>query len=445
MHRASYLISVSEWAVEGRALLGQGLPQENARYQPIPPGEASFGERASAALSEFLTQAAWQPAPLVMVLPSAEITCRRLNFPFKNAKQIQKALLFELEEELLDPVETFIETIEVFPPNEALTPVQVYLARKDMMETLLAVCQQHGLPVIKATFSASALLTLNPAVEGLHYQIYLGPEEGYVAQVVGGRLNEVEILDDYIPVKLLLEMGAGSARSPEAFLGALRKGAGSANGEEFGEQNPPPATLPIALQPVVNEINRYLRIHSAGNVFTLSLHGLMSRLVDWDEAQGELTLQKTTAALPLPGERDLPGILGELANPSRALLSSRGLNFSSTQGALLAQIKELRWPLMVAGILSFICLTLVGVNTLVKTNRLQKHLNELNAQVKTVLNVPLPENTPMVNAALAKLTDESNKLQKDLLVNERFAAYDFEVLRLFQDISGISTNHPQVT
>ncbi|MDH5753275.1 MAG: hypothetical protein OEZ59_12765, partial [Deltaproteobacteria bacterium] len=263
----------------------------------------------------------------------------------------------------------------------------------------------------------------------------------YISQFVQGNLAMVENIPLATP-DMLSGWGALKTGTPEAFLGALHKV--EMEGQEQGSENGTLGPLATRLSGLVDGINRFIRIYSTGEQFTISLHGLFAGLVHWDEEAAQLALNTQGRKLPLPGSRPLPGLLGDLESPSRELLGSGGLNFTSSAGALLAQLKELRWPLVVSGVLLGLWLVLLGTSTIINRSSLDERLNLLNNQVKKLLSVPLPESTATVKSAMSKISDEVEKLSKTRQTSEKFSTYSYDMSRLFNDISNIVSQHKQV-
>jgi type II secretory pathway component PulL len=451
MQRGIYAIALSDLAVEGglvvrgevqpafsQTLLASGAPHPGEQRPAEPrPGEPRAAEqRASepaaqppvALLEAFLKQAQWETGLAVLVLPTEEVSFRRLHFEFSDPKKIRQVLPFELQHELLDSVEAHAYDTEVLRQGDGTAEVDVYLMDKARLQAIVATLERHQLSLQRVTFSAQALVQALPPTSPGHFHVYVGSEECFVTFSPAGRPGAAHSLAPH-PGQLLAELRALGAGSPHDQLQALFR----ADAED-AERTALRERLRERLESVLEEINRLLRIHSGGEAFTVSLHGLFGELFQWQPGATSLTLRYPQGAWP-GARRGHLGVLDELLGQPRNFPSSRGVNFHRRVGTWLAILRELRWPVTAAAALLLVLAGLLGSSYFLRAASLQARLDAVGQQLQRTLSVAPPITTITVNAALGRVQERLDKLRREREAVAYVDRYHYDTLRLLTDLS----------
>ncbi|MCH6554314.1 MAG: hypothetical protein IH793_09190, partial [Acidobacteria bacterium] len=110
---------------------------------------------------------------------------RRINDPFADPKKIEQALEFELENELLEAVDSYVYDFTLIPQSDGSAEALIYLVPKTYLNALIAACYAQRTTPVKATFSAQALFASHPPTSRRHVQVYLEiPDAGFPRSLV---------------------------------------------------------------------------------------------------------------------------------------------------------------------------------------------------------------------------------------------------------------------
>lgn len=231
MERLSYLIALSDHAVEGTRL-GEGQAM-SVYTHGLPAGaeDRSGQEVLRERLDTFLSHSEWKSGPVVLVLPTEAVSFRRLSFSFRDPRKIRQALPFELETELLGEVEAWAFDFEVVPKGDGEADVLVYLVEKATLQALLDACEAKNLDVRRITFSAQALASAVGPYAGRGFHLYAGSDEIFMVYIEEGRLQAITGLNG-APHQVLEHFSAPAGATPSQKL-ALLLGTGE-NGHPGG-------------------------------------------------------------------------------------------------------------------------------------------------------------------------------------------------------------------
>lgn len=400
--------------------------------QLIPPEAKPDGQ----AMEAFLESAAWSPGVVLLVFPTEEVIFRVLEFPFQEVRKIRQALPFELEDELLDPLEEFTTDFEAIPLEDGGCRVPVYLIKRNILKELVDVLEQRGFSVLRTTFSAQVLIGGEPEPAGRQFLVYLGTEEGFVALQDTSRLEMVESLATW-PGEMTELVREGQYKTPRELRDYFGE---NDNGESENGKN----ALKPRLEAAVYEINRFISLYQMGEPYTIAIQGFFAPYIEQLDTNGETRL-KVAENMSLASSPPFFGVLGNLAGDSRDWVSTKGISFYHTLHAWMGQLRDFRAPLFVGGALLLVLILIGGGRLIAYSSSLSSRMEVLNQQVKTTLKVPLPENSKSVKSALDKLSQEVSGLRKEKEAAARFSEYHYDVLRLVQGLSKVMKDAPQMT
>jgi type II secretory pathway component PulL len=442
MQRGIYAIAPSERAVEG-GLVARGETQpafsRTLLAAALPPPVA--GEPASppqALLRAFLQQAAYERGLCVVVLPSDRVSLRHLHFAFADPRKIRQVLPLELASELLDGVENYAYDAEIQAAEDGGADVQVYLTEQAPLREAVATLEAAGLTPQRVLCSGQALVEAFAPATGSHFCLYVGAEESVVVHAVDGRLRALQALVPH-PGQVLAEAAAGGTTAPQDWLVA-RFRADAEDGPAQAERE----RLRERLASVLEEANRFIRIHAAGQPRTVSLHGLFGGLFAWPGGTASLTLAWPQGAWPGPRRTQL-GVLEDLLAEPRAFPSTRGVNFHRRVGTWIAFAHELRAPLIAAGVLLAVLAGMLGSAYYLRAEALQNRLEAVQESLQRTLGMRPPVTTVTVNAAMARVQEQLNRLRKERAAVDSLEQYHYDTLRMFTELSGLVKEQPGIT
>ena len=440
MQRGIYAIAVSDRSVEGGLVVrGETQPALSLSVLAQPPagGAPAEAQPPVALLERFLQQARWELGLAVLVLPTEQVSFRRLHFQFSDLKKIRLVLPLELESELLDSVAAHAYDFEVLPQPDGSADVLVYLVPQDSVRALADTLERHQLSLQRITFAGRALVEADPPPEGCHFTVYVGSEEAFVVHTQDRRIQTLQSLQ-VSPGSLLPGLQARGPGSPADHLQALFRAApDDADSQALRD------SLRDRLEATREAVNRCLRVLSAGQPFTLSLHGLFGELYGWQPGEASLTLRFPEGAWP-GARRTHMGVLEELLARPRTFPSTRGPNFHRRVGTWIARMRELRWPLTAAAVLLLVLLGLLGTGFFLRTATLQARLDSAGRELQRTLKIGPPITSITVNAALGRIQERLDKLRRERDAVAYIDRYHYGSLRLFNEVSAAVRKQPGV-
>lgn len=441
MQRGIYAIALSDQAVEGGLIVRGEAQSAYSRSMPFTAAEPVSENRTQALLETFLTQVRWEQGWAVLVLPTEFVSLRRLRFQFNDARKIRQVLPLELEEELLDAVEYHAWDADILPSSNGTTEVMVYLVQKAVLDAAVATLEQHRLSLQRATFSAQGLLQSKPPPSGHHMSIYVGSEECYAVHTLDGRLHALHSVTPH-PGQLLAQINELAPGDPPDQLRRLFRP--DAHGDRDGPRRELQEALRGRLERTVEELNRFIRVQSAGEPRTVSLHGLFGALLEHQEGGGLLSLQFPVDAWPGPPRTHI-GVMHELLGAPRGLAAGRGFNFYRRVGTWLASLREMRGALLTATVLLVVLAGFLGAGFVMRMSALQARLDSVDQQIVRVLRVPRPLTSITINAAIARVQEQVDKLRKERAAAAQLENYHYDALRLLRDVSELIRNQKGVS
>ncbi len=441
MQRGIYAIAVSDRSVEGGLVVrGETQPALSLSVLAQPPAEGAPAEPPppQALLERFLQQAQWELGLAALVLPTEQVSFRRLHFQFSDLKKIRQVLPLELESELLDSVAAHAYDFEVLPRGDGSADVLVYLVPQDSVQAMAETLERHQLTLQRVTFAGRALVEAEPPPEGCHFTVYVGSEEAFVVHTVDRRIQTLQSLQPH-PGDLLPALLARGPGSPSDHLQALfRADPDDAQSQALRD------SLRDRLEATREAVSRCLRIQSSGQPFTVSLHGLFGELYGWQPGASSLSLRFPQGAWP-GARRTHVGVLEELLAQPRNFPGTRGPNFHRRVGTWIALLRELRWPVTAAATLLLVLLGLLGSGYYLRTATLQAHLDTAGRELQRTLKIGSPITSITVNAALGRIQERLDRLRKDRDAVAYVDRYHYDTLRLFSEISDAVRKQPGVT
>lgn len=440
--RTFKILSIAPHITEGAGFQRDESKMLSSISRLLPPPESDSLVHQLQNFDEQLEDSGWRDSAAMLVFPTHQISIRRLEFPFREQRKIDQALVFELDNELLEDVDAFARAYSIVPNDDGSALVLVYLVPNDYLQGFLELLQNHRLTPVKATFSAQALREAHPAPEfGRHYQLYIGYDEVFVSCVVDGTLHAVKSFPNVLPA-------FSGEDAPTTVADVLRRlsasnGAGGGNGNDDGADVAQNSCLPN-LKPLAEGLTRFIHSHALGQPFSLSIHGLYSHYFSWEEEAGKLSVQHPSDPRAAFSGTTFLGILDEFVSDPVPVTVTKGINFSSGRTGLMAQVKEIRRPLMtMAGLLMTLVL-LAGINWGLGISHQNAQLERLDTGIRQMLEGLVPGNTPP-EAGVRLLEARLDKLKKDGASSERFSNYQFEVMGYLQDISELLKKFPALT
>ena len=444
MQRGIYAIAVSDRFVEGGLVVrGEAQPAFSLSSQAPPapaagPGADGNGQPPQALLEDFLRAADWELGMAVLVLPTERVSTRYLHFQFSDLRKIRQVLPIELESELLDSIAEYAFDFDVLPRGDGSADVLAYLVPRAGMQALVEAMERRPLSVQRVTFAAQALVAATPPPEGCHFTVYIGSEETFVVHSLDGRTQAIQSLQPH-PGGLLAEIQARGPGSPTDRLQALFRAA-----PDDAEAQAVCERLKERLEAAREWVNRALRVQSAGQPFSVSLHGLFGELFAWQPGAASVSLRFPEGAWP-GARRAHMGVLEDLLARPRAFPTMRGLNLHHRVGTWIAGMRELRWPLISAGVLLLVLLSLMGTAYFLRTSALQARLDAAGRELQRMLHISQPITSITVNSALKGIQDRVDKARKEREAMAYIDRYHYDTLRLFSEISDAVHQQPGIT
>ena len=158
MTRHTLGIDIGDSQVSGVALARQGRSLQLTGCCRLELAADTDPAGVAAAVCRVAEHVGWQQGVVVLGLPLSRLSVRNLTLPFKDARSITQTLPFELEEQLLVPVDSLVSDFTLVGPTaDGGSRVIAFSAEQDLLAGLLAGLQGRSDPeVITATVMALA-------------------------------------------------------------------------------------------------------------------------------------------------------------------------------------------------------------------------------------------------------------------------------------------------
>ena len=409
----SYLLVLYDHAVSG-VPIRQGQPLWEGR---VWRSRGSEDETPTAQLDAFLDAAGWEAGMVHLLLASNKVRFRSLLFPFKSQKRIRQALPFELENVLLEPLETLDFQTRSFS-HASGTETRVYMLPREDLLGAQAACRRHRMHLQQVGFTAEALLRSHtPGAPGL--LVYLGSDEQFILH---HRQGQIDGLKGVQPFRLAPPDADPSERTSE----------GSAAREEASARS---------LQETVATFNRFIQSQGAEGKSGVEIQGSLAPLVRWQD--GRLTVVEGESGA---SEGEPPtDILHILASPATlTALQRQGMNFQPKGEMWSSQWRALNAPLVAAAVFLLCTLMLYGFNEWLDIHGQQQALNRSQEQSRRLLAEVISPGTSLEADRIA-LQKKIEDLEANQQASARFEDYDYNFLQLLQSISEVYRRYPQVS
>ena len=338
--------------------------------------------------------------PVVLVLPTQQVGFRRVDFPFQDARQVQKALPFELESELISNLDQLHILHQLLSLPNGSSEALVYVLENTQLQQVVQQATQAGFFPLRVSFSAFALAAAHPNADALHFQVYLGLEEVFVSMLAQGCLVTARTFG--APLATMIQTAELDAfGTPEAALTRL--------GSESVPEN-----LHKALEHLANEINHFLRTQQLAESGSVSVHGLLRHCLVWDAEAALIKVPPENDGLALGvRQRELLGLGHELGATENLLSDLAPGSFYNRRlgfGVHLREYKPALW--LTAGLLMALLLV-VGSNTFLTAGENNRKLGQINAELNELYNRLLPPGASRTNAlsVLRERVDAQRKMR----------------------------------
>ena len=437
--REFQLMAVGHQLVEGIAVRQSTVDESVTLSAFVPSGEADQITRLTQHLTQEFETAGWENLPVALVLPSSEITLRKLAFPFQDSKMIGQALIYELENELLEDVNSFEIDYAILPLSDGTAEVLIYLLPKEYLHGIIGACNNKNLIPISATCSAQAIYGSHPAASDNHYYIYVGPDEVFVAFVAEGNLSALHS----VPIDIAEwneALGEYGYETPNKMIEALLNGEGGKDkqGEALRKK------FRELLSDWIGEFHRFILPHSMGSKYTLSLHGQFSSYFQWEEQSNSLSLREGYSREGVTKTGGFQGVLREIVGSVDHLTGGGKVNFHQGGVGWFAQFQEHKRPLITSAVLFAVATTLFITSWGIGVSALNSRLEQIDAEILASAR-PFAGGEKDPVKAVRTMESMARTQQKGGEFTKRFQTYHYDSLLILQGISNVMKDFPQMS
>ncbi len=296
MENVFYLVSAHSTCIEGLCLskknhdlLITGDTIGFSESESSDSGETSVPEtdQWTVKIREFLDQQQWRDHAISFLLPAEDVSFRKITFPFQERKKVEQALPYELEEELMSDLSENAYSTQVYTMSEQNSEALVLLMGKQRLKQLQKLCLERDLLIRNVDCSAHALYRsmLNGETRfpetGDVFQIYLGGDEAFMNTIRDGRLDEIKIFPNRIPLILQKHL-ASVGNSLPAFLQNFVKHADNVDlADEDNEKIESFTQLKQELHRLCSQLTLHLRIKNYIYESQIEIHGILGPMIKW--------------------------------------------------------------------------------------------------------------------------------------------------------------------
>ena len=297
MENVFYLISAHSYCIEGirlskksrnRLITGESIGFAASGTTDFEEISAAEPGQWSAMIADFLDQQQWKDHSISFLLPAEDVSFRKITFPFQERKKVEQALPYELEEELMSDLSECTYSAQVFTMPEQNSEALILLIGKERLKQLQQLCLERNLLIRNVDCSAHALYRTmmsrdkNISREGDVFQIYLGGDEAFVNTIRDGRLDQIKIFPNRIPVILQKHLSLAGNSLP-AFLNSFVKHEENADFEgEDSERIKSYTKLKQELNWLCSQLTLHLRIKNYVSESQIEIHGIFGPMIKWD-------------------------------------------------------------------------------------------------------------------------------------------------------------------
>ena len=297
MENVFYLVSAHTYCIEGIRLnkknrkihiTGESIGFADLNNRDYEKRSLSDPIQWSSMIAEFLDQHQWMDHSISFLLPAEDVSFRKISFPFQERKKVEQALPYELEEELMTDLSDCTYSTQVFTMPDQNSEALVLLIGKDKVKKLQQLCLKRNLLIRNVDCSAHALYRFlmsrdkNISSKGDVFQIYLGGDEAFVNTISYGRLDQIKIFPNRIPV-ILKELLCLDGNSLSSFLNSFVKHSENIDieGEDI-ERKKSYTKLKQELAWLCSQLTLHLRIKNYVSESQIEIHGIFGPMIKWD-------------------------------------------------------------------------------------------------------------------------------------------------------------------
>ncbi len=297
MENDFYLISAHSYCIEGirltkksrnRLITAEPIGFASSKNSDFEEKYLAEPEEWSTIIAEFLDLNKWKDHSVSFLLPAEDVSFRKIAFPFQERKKVEQALPYELEEELMNELSECTYSTQVLTMPEQNSEALVFLIGKERINKLQKLCLERNLLIRNVDCSAYALYRSymkedkNFSRTGDLFQIYLGGDEAFVNTISDGRLNQVKIFPNRIPV-ILKEHLWFAGNSLSAFLNNFIKYEENIDFEgENSERKISYINIRHELNWLCSQLTLHLRIKNYVSESQIEVHGIFGPMIKWD-------------------------------------------------------------------------------------------------------------------------------------------------------------------
>jgi len=242
----------------------------------VPAGDAPLMERQMIAVREGLSQLSGEVTPYIAA-PGDQLSMRVLELPFTDQRKIDQVIGYELESQIVNPIEDVVFDHLVVAQRPEGSTVMAVAARRDDLATLIGAAEAQGVhpraiyaaPVTYRTLFPAAEAAGDGAAVPCHMVLDFGHARTNVSVVRGGNA---------IYARTIRRGGEHlTAAIAKAFAADTERAELAKRNEAFLVSAGRPATTPLAtkldgvlreaLTPLVRELKQTLASFRAGNRF----------------------------------------------------------------------------------------------------------------------------------------------------------------------------------
>ena len=297
MENVFYLISAHSYCIEGirlskksrnRLITGESIgfaASGTTDFEEISVAETG---QWTAMIADFLDQQQWKDHSISFLLPAEDVSFRKITFPFQERKKVEQAIPYELEEELMSDLSECTYSAQVFTMPEQNSEAMIFLIEKERLKQLQQLCLERNLLIRNVDCSAHALYRTmmsrdkNISMEGDVFQIYLGGDEAFVNTIRDGRLDQIKIFPNRIPVILQKHLSLAGNSLP-TFLNSFVKHEENADfAGEDSERIKSYTKLKQELNWLCSQLTLHLRIKNYVSESQIEIHGIFGPMIKWD-------------------------------------------------------------------------------------------------------------------------------------------------------------------
>ena len=466
MAKTIYSLAIHPECIEGIHLL-----QRNERFAykaeyssallPITKG-VTLEER----LENFLETHKWSSHQIFLIIPSENVSFRVLHFPFQDKKKVKMALPFEIESEVLTEKEesNYQYTMQLLP--DGTTRVFLFIIPKGYLQMLILLCARHNLLIKNIDCAAYKLFKSVPPLEkkNPHFQVYLGVEESFINVIENQNLQSIKVFPNRLAA-FLKEIPGLHQMDRFDFCQGILDAPQKLIPERKNHSTPSPVSLIQAeFQSLCSQFNLFTKTWNFQESLSVSFHGLLGILLEWDGTSFRLregvSTQKTKlgkvnsrrnsfdqnlqGGTPLHSEEIKShlssfkthwGILGELKKYELQHLEGHDLSFYTEGTPLIRFLQKQRLKLVMCLVFFGLMVASLGANFFLELQYLEKEIARTESQLASKLHQLLPDDANHdVQAAITLLQTRVSQ-KREALKETRFDQRKYQFLKFIKKVS----------